>query len=147
MELKIENILKQSGWELGRRVEISDIKKMYDENGYKWNNLQIDFVSEYAYLELTYQHPVWKQDVTLNMNPIIAQKSIDMDVVEEYEAYFGQMFLVVGEIERENMTIFIDASGELYGAYDDCVIKWGNDFCRMLSNLIDGVKGELVIVE
>lgn len=147
MELRVENMLKQSGWELGRSVEISEIKKMYDENGYTYGQLQIDFICEYAYLELIYQHPVWKQDITLLMNPIVAQKSVDMDVVEEYESYFGQSFLVVGEIERENMTIFIDDSGELYGVYDDCVIKWGKDFPQMLENLINGVKGELVIIE
>lgn len=147
MNLKIENMIRKSGCNLTRKVEISDIINMYDRNGYTYNQLQIDFISEYANLELTYCHPVWKQEVTLLMNPIIAQKSIDMDIVQEYESYFNQSFLVIGEIERENMTIFIDATGELYGAYDDCVIKWGKDFSEMLDKIINGEKGELVIME
>ena len=147
MELKAEDILKKAGWETDRRVEISAIRSLYDESGYTYNQLQIDFISEYAYLNLVYLHPLWKRDVELCMNPIVAQKSVDMNVVRRYESYFNQTFLVVGEIERENMTVFIDDIGELYGAYDDCVIKWGDNFQKMLNNLINGVKGELVIVE
>ncbi len=147
MDLRVENMLKQSGWVNGRNVEIDEIEKMYDENGYIYNQSQIAFVREYAYLELVYEHPVWKQNITLLMNPIIAQKSIDMDVVEEYESHFNEKFLVIGEIERENMTIFIDTMGELYGAYDDCVIKWGKGFHQLLYNLINGIRGEIVIIE
>lgn len=147
MKSIIEEILKQSGWKLGRKVEITDIKKMYDYNEYIYNLLQINFVMEYAYLEIKYQHPVWKQEVKLSINPVVAQKMIDMDSVKEYEEFFSRKFLIVGEIEKENMTIFIDELGELYGVYDDCVIKWGNDFHKMLNSLVSGTKGELIMLE
>ena len=147
MEPKAEAILKQSGWKEGRKTEIKDIENMYDYNGYTYNLLQINFVMEYAYLKIKYQHPIWKQEIELLMNPIVAQKAIDMDNVKEYEEFFNQKFLIVGEIEKENMTIFIDELGELYGAYDDCVIKWGNDFHKMLNSLVNGVKGKLFIIE
>ena len=146
MKAEVEGILKQSGWKFGRKTEIADIKKMYDCNGYIYNSLQINFIIEYAYLEINYQHPIWKQEVKLLMNPIVAQNVIDMDTVKEYEDFFSRKFLIVGEIEKENMTIFIDELGELYGVYDDCVIKWGNNFHKMLNNLISGTKGELIIL-
>ena len=144
---KTDDYLKQSGWYAGRKVEIDKIKSMYDLNGYTYNQLQINFISEYAYLKIVYKHPLWNQNVELSMEPVIAQKTFDMEVVKEYESYFNEKFLIIGEIERENMSIFIDSNGEFYGAYDDCVIKWGNDFHKMLYNLVNGIKGELVIIE
>jgi hypothetical protein len=147
MELSVENLLKKSGWFHGRTIDVKEIRDMYDREGYIYNQLQIEFMKEFAYIEINYQHPVWKQEVEFIINPIVAQESMDMDMVKEYEEFFGCQFLIIGEIERENMTVFMDQSGELYGAFDDCVIKWGNDLHNMIYKLINGIKGELVIIE
>lgn len=60
---------------------------MYKECGYHYNAKQKQFMEKYAYLEIHYIHPIWKQDMLLRLNPIKAQKEITMDVVEEYNEF------------------------------------------------------------
>ena len=38
-------------------------------------------------------------------------------------------------------------SFRFYGAYDDFIINWGNDFEKMLSDIFQGKKGELLIID
>lgn len=40
----------------------------------------------------------------LRLNPIEAQKKITMDVVEEYNKLLQDDLLIIGDIEKENMT-------------------------------------------
>ena len=51
---------------------------MYKECGYHYNADQEAFMEKYAYLEIHYNHPIWKEDMLLRLNPIEAQKDITM---------------------------------------------------------------------
>lgn len=55
--------------------------------------------------------------------------------------------LIIGDIEKENLTLFLSAKGFYFTGYDDCLINWGDNFEKMLNKLISGEKGELQIVE
>lgn len=79
---KVKNLLNKVGYFEGRSVDISDIIQMYEEQGYHYNDDQMVFIRKYAYLEIHYEHPVWKQDILLRLDPIEAQKVITMDVVK-----------------------------------------------------------------
>ena len=70
-----------------------------------------------------------------------------MDVVEEYNEFLQDDLLIIGDIEKENMTLFLSEKGFYFTAYDDCLINWGEDFEIMISKLISGEKGELQIVQ
>lgn len=83
----------------------------------------------------------------IRLNPIEAQKVITMDVVEEYNEYLQDRLLIIGDIERENMTLFLSDKGFYFGGYDDCLINWGNDFEAMIDMLVSGVKGDLQIID
>ena len=120
---------------------------MYMANGYDSNSKQITFLEKYAFLEIRYTHPIWKQEMCLRMNPIEAQKIITMDVVEEYNEFLQDKLLIIGDIEKENMTIFLSEKGTIYSGYDDCIIDWGTDFKTFLKHLINGEKGKLIIID
>ena len=120
---------------------------MYEECGYHYNSKQKQFMEKYAYLEIHYIHPIWKQDMLLWLNPIEAQKKITMDVVEEYNEFLEDDLLIIGEIEKEHMTLFLSKNGFYFTGYDDCLINWGDNFEIMLDKLISGEKGELQIIE
>ena len=144
---KIDNILKQAGYFEGRRVDISDILQMYEECGYHHNANQEAFIEKYACLEIHYNHPIWKQDMFLRLNPIEAQRAITMDVVEEYNEFLQDDLLIIGDIEKENMTLFLSKKGFYFTGYDDCLINWGDNFETMLNRLISGEKGKLQIID
>lgn len=144
---KVNYLLKKAGYFEGRRVDISDILKMYKEYGYYYNTNQETFIEQYAGLEIQYKHPIWKQDLLLRLNPIEAQRAITMDVVEEYNEFLQDDLLIIGDIEKENMTLFLSEKGLYFTGYDDCLINWGDDFETMLNMLISGEKGALQIID
>lgn len=144
---KVNFLLEQAGYFEERNVDISAILHMYEEYGYHFNDKQKQFIKKYAYIEIHYIHPIWKQDMLLRLNPIEAQKAITMDVVEEYNEFLQDDFLIVGDIEKENMTLFLSEKGFYFTGYDDCLINWGENFEIMLGKLVSGEKGELQIIE
>ncbi|MBR1930912.1 MAG: SUKH-3 domain-containing protein [Lachnospiraceae bacterium] len=84
---------------------------MYDNMGYIYNEKQKRFMEHYAFLEIHYTHPIWSEDMVINLNPMKAQDEISMDVVEEYNNFLEDQLLIIGEIEKENMTLFFSEKG------------------------------------
>lgn len=142
----VNSLLEQAGYFEERNVDISAILHMYEECGYLYNDKQKQFIKKYACLEIHYIHPIWKQDMLLRLNPIEAQRAITMDAVEEYNEFLQDNLLIIGDIEKENMTLFLSEKGFYFTGYDDCLINWGDNFEIMLSKLISGEKGELQII-
>lgn len=143
---EVESILKNAGFSEERIFDITAILEMYKKNSYNYNKLQIDFIKKYGNLEIHYLHPIWKEDVVVRLNPIEAQKALTMDVVEEYNVFLGDELLIIGDIDKENITLFMSRNGEFYGGYDDCIIKWGNNFEKMLLDLSRGENEEIQIM-
>lgn len=144
---KVNFLLEQAGYFEDRNVDVSAILRMYEECNYHYDVKQKQFIEKYAYLEIHYIHPIWKQDMILRLNPIEAQNTITMDVIEEYNEFLQDSLLIIGDIEKENMTLFLSEKGFYYTGYDDCIINWGNNFQILLNKLISGEKGELQIIE
>lgn len=144
---KVETILKESGYFEGRSVDISHIMQMYENYGYCYNDTQKAFMEKYAYLEIHYNHPIWNQDMLIRFNPIEAQKAITMDVVEEYNEFLQDDLLIIGDIENENLTLFLSQKGIYFAGYDDCLVNWGSEFNVMIDMLVSGAKGEVLIID
>ena len=87
-----------------------------------------------------------KDTIKLLVRVTFLLKTFDSPV-EEYNEFLDDTLLVIGEIERENMTLFLSQKGYFFGGYDDCLINWGNDFEKMLQNISDGNRGELKIID
>ena len=83
----------------------------------------------------------------IRLNPIEAQKAITMDVVEEYNEFLQDDLLILGDIENENLTLFLSQKGFYFTGYDDCLVNWGNDFNAMIDMLLSGAKRELLILD
>ena len=143
---KTNILLERAGYREERDVDISDVLLMYEKNGYHCNAEQKQFLEKFAYLEIHYIHPIWKQDMTLRLDPIKAQNEISMDVVEVYNDFLQDDLLIIGEIDKENMTLFLSEKGFYYTGYDDCLINWGDNFEIMLNKITSGEKGELLII-
>ncbi len=144
---KINYLLKQAGYFEGRKVDIADILQMYKECGYHYNAGQEAFMEKYAYLEIHYSHPIWKEDMILRLNPMIAQREIIMDVVEEYNKFLQDDLLIIGDLDKEDMTLFLSEKGFYYAGYDDCLINLGDNFEVMIKMLASGENRGLHILE
>jgi hypothetical protein len=136
----------EAGYYAERKVDISSIVKMYENYGYHYNSNQESFMMKYAGLEIHYNHPIWNQDMVVRLDPIKAQSMITMDVVEEYIKFLQDDLLIIGDIERENLTLFLSEKGYYFAGYDDCLINFGNSFETMLNMLASGERGKLQIM-
>lgn len=143
----VKEVLEIAGYSDERIVDISVIIQMYEECGYRYSDMQKSFVERYGFLEIHYNHPVWNTDMIIRINPLEAQKVITRDVVEEYNEFLEDDLLIIGDIDKENMTLFLSEQGYFFGGYDDCIINWGNDFNKMLFDLLTGNKGILKIID
>ena len=142
-----KEILCEAGYYEDRKVDITDLIEFYAINGYIYIDQQIKFMYKYAYLEIKYMHPYWNEEMIFKIKPLEAQKSITMDIVLGYNEFLNDKLLIIGEIKKEHMTVFLSNNGIFYGAFDDCIINWGYDFDKMIENLITGITGELLIME
>ena len=104
-------------------------------------------MEKYAYLEIHYSHPIWKEDMILRLNPIVAQREITMDVVEAYDKFLQDNLLIIGDIDKENWTLFLSEKGFYFAGYDDCLKNLGDNFEAMIKMLASGENVELHILE
>lgn len=141
------NFLERAGYFEGRNVDISDILCMYEKYGYSYTEAQKAFLKKYAYLDIPYKHPIWENvDMTLRINPIEAQKSLDMEVVEIYNVFFKDELLLIGEIVQEHLSLFLSKQGYFITAIDDCAVNWGNSFETMICNIVSTNKREFLFI-
>ena len=144
---EVDISLQKAGFFEERAIDIEAILEMYRRNGYNFYDLQVDLIKKYGDLEIHYKHPIWHEGMVVRLDPIKAQEALTMDVVDGYNEFLGDELLIIGDIEKENITLFMSKSGVFYGAYDDCIIKWGKDLKNMLSDLFSGKRGELQIMD
>lgn len=145
----VDKLLKKSGYYNGREVDLTDILEMYKKYGYTYTDKQLEFLKEYCYLKIEYTHPVWKHlTVTMDLNPIKkAQEPIALSWIPDYNNYLDDELLIIGDIESENMTLYLSKKGHFFGCFDDCIIDWGDDFKNMLLCLVKGKRGKYMEME
>lgn len=144
----IKRLLENSGWNEKRKVNVNETVSLLQSEGYIINNNQMEFLKQYEGLEIEFDNPrLPSTKETLKMKPKEASAIVFRSLVEEYEKYCGTAFLIVGEIEQENMTVYMDNKGDFYGGYDDCLIKLGSDFEKSLFNLVNGIKLKVMYID
>lgn len=45
------------------------------------------------------------------------------------------------------MTLYLSDNGNFYGGCDDCIINFGIRFEKMLYSLVNGIKGNLIVID
>lgn len=142
------NALIKSGWEKDRVVEIENVLSILLQEGYGVNETQLNFLREFTFLNIEYENPRLKDCIlTITLDPIKANESIFRDLVEEYEAYCNEKFIIIGEVDKENMTLYMSNLGVFYGGYDNFLIKLGLNFNDMILNLINGIQIKVISIE
>lgn len=144
---QITELLVDSGWNEKRTVNIDETYSFLKNEGYTINDNQLKFLRQNEGLLIEFDNPrLPKLKEILNLNSVEAASTVFRSLVEEYEKYCGTSFVIIGEIEQENMTVYIDSKGEFYGGFDDCLIKLGESFEECLFNLVNGTKLEVIFL-
>lgn len=82
-----------------------------------------------------------------DLDPIKAQEPIALSWIPRYNNYLDDELLIIGEIESEEMTLYLSKKGYFFGCFDDCIIDWGDDFKNMLLCLVKGKRGKYMEME
>lgn len=143
----VDELLKKAGYCSKREVDLSDVLQMYTKYGYIYTDEQLEFLNKYCYLKIEYIHPIWNESVLLDINPIKAQRPIEINTIQNYNDYLHDELLIIGEVEAEEMTLYLSKKGYFFGCFDDSIIKWGNDFKKMLLYLVKGKKGKYMMLD
>ena len=152
----LEEKLKKIDWRAYGKVDVSELSQELLKLGYHINDLQKDFLIKYATIEFNFPNPKLKKgindlirlrnpehkfDVSLekkyrpSFDPLEAATSILRYVIEEYENGIGKKLLIIGQLENENISLFISEDGYFYGGFDENIIEYGNSFEKMIYTL------------
>lgn len=143
----ITDLLIRSGWQKGRKVNVDNIILDLVKEGYNVNEAQTQFLTEFNGISVSFINPRLNSSTEiLTLDALKASSTTMRSLVSEYEEYFNSTFVIIGEIEQENMTLYIDNKGEFYGGFDDCVIKLGIEFDECLFNIVSGVKLDIIYI-
>lgn len=137
---------------VNQRKNISDeqieiILQKLLEKGYKYNEIQKNFIRDHLYFSYTFDAPRAEgYTETVIIDPLKIEEMIDRERVQEYENYTGKDFMILGEVAEEDMVIYIDEFGTLYGCNEDYLIEYSNSFEKFLFNLMNGKDMEVKMV-
>ncbi len=157
-ELFLQEKLNDIGWKNHSNNDIEELTINLKNLGYSINCLQKNFLIKYANIEFNFYNPKLKgysindliklrnpehkfnseieSKYRLSFNPIEAAESILYYVVQEYEKTLNKRLLIIGQLENENISLFISEDGYFYGGYDENIIEYGDSFEKMIYSII-----------
>ena len=146
--------LKKSGWQENREIPIHNILEYYEKIRYVCNDMQLKFLKNFSYLEITFENPHVKKfprlkniPVRFMLYPLDAAESVFRMRVRDYEIHFNKNMIPIAEVPTEEMTVFLAEDGVFYGGFDESVIEFGNNLNTVLYNLKNGITSPIIEVE
>lgn len=132
-------LLKKTGWNKERKINIDEYKTALIKEGYVLNDRVESFLRNFGGLYFTFPDPSLYTGVEeFNFDVIHAISQCMIDYVEYYIKEIGEELVLVGTCKRDNMSLLMSHSGKLFTAMDDIFYLLGNDSMEGLKNLIDG---------
>lgn len=140
MNYKTKNRLLDAGWYTDRKVNISIIKRKYEEIGIKMPiNVEL-FLIEFGMIKIDASD---KKYYDVEFNPL---KAIGINLREDYfrecliEYGIDEMVYPIGMACRENLMVLMTVENEFYCFTDGCLIKAGGCVEDMLDCLVGECK-------
>lgn len=146
----VTELLLKSGWFIDRNINIAEMEKYLNENGYVLYEPVKEFLKEFGLLKITFENPKNKKYLsTIEVDPKILgiYNSIFNSIISSYGIHCRKKMVPVARLSQHSMTICISEDGKFYGGYDEWLLELGDDFYELLENLTTGVKITPVKVE
>ena len=138
----INDILIQSGWFEGRKVPIDDVINHWKNRKYPLYPNQINFIEEFHNLKFSFKN-INNHRYIIDINPL--RNDVPLWALKKYIEYVGANLVCFGEVVSQNTFLFITQDAKIYGAYEDEIVFWGNNFYESLENVyFDNISWEII---
>src|SRR5689334_999666 len=109
-------VLKSSGWYVGRNTDISSILAVMNEDGYPLIPLALSFMREFAGLTIHFINKKNDQLDDITIDPI---KAMDIEVVEKLNEDFvprtnSKELCLIGTAYREHFSLMMNERGQVF---------------------------------
>ena len=139
--------LMESGWTKARKIDITEIEDKLAERGFTLSIQNKEFLCKYGnlYFELPNRNKQSKGwvcvhfDVKKALGINLYKESLEY-LEDEYEFFYADSFIPIGESENGNLLILCTSNNVFYGYTDGCLIRYGNNIDEMLDCLIGDSK-------
>lgn len=135
-------ILYNSGWFEGRKIDLKPIQTALTLEGFFWNFAVEEFLQEFGNLHISFVD----KDLSVeqfHFDPLDALKGVHKSwILDEYSSIVQKKMCVIGQSHRGYLVLSMAEDGSVYGGYDDflCLIgQNGKDSIQNIINQIDFV--------
>lgn len=144
MQNNVITILKSSGWYEHREIDITPLLSYLKQNGYEFNEAQIDFFKEFSGLEI-FLRCKGNINHTVKIDPMNPNIPSWAEVKYEEKINFNKEYLYLGEFVGEDIFLVIDRDLKVYGMYYDGLALLGNNFYEFIENFYQSIIQHSVI--
>lgn len=139
---KTYKILTKAGWYPGRKVDIQVIKDIFKERDIEMFESAEKFLSEFSMIETHFHLPNGNAE-TFHFNPLMAigdcfDKEYFDDLEDQYSDIIGESLVPIGEADRRYLILLITPTSKIFGYYDGCLVKFGDNVEASLEALCWG---------
>ncbi|SFE54946.1 SUKH-3 immunity protein [Paenibacillus algorifonticola] len=129
-------VLTQSGWFIGREIDISETNKMLKTRGFDVFPCVEQLLREFGELEYSYLKLDGKVESFHFKPKLVLGDIMEREDYSEFEYWFNEPLVVIGEAYRRNMNMFMSESGKVYGEYGGYqLFKFGENIYEALEAL------------
>ncbi|MBD5142490.1 MAG: hypothetical protein HDT22_02600 [Ruminococcus sp.] len=138
----VNDILVKGGWFEGRKVPIDDVINYWKKEKYPLYPDQINFIQEFHNLGLRF-HNINGHQYHIEIDPL--SNGVPSWALKKYIKYANANLVYFGEVVCQDTFLFITQDSKIYGAYEDEIVFWGNNFYESLENVyFDNISWEIM---
>ncbi|MCS5504102.1 SUKH-3 domain-containing protein [Lysinibacillus sp. A4] len=137
LSIKTEKVLKQSGWNPNRKIDINSQVKYLENKGYVVFDCVKEALEQFGELKCIYENDGKSESFVIE--PKEGLGDLDRRHYKRYEVIIGNDLVVIGTAFRDNAVLYMSKQGEVYAVLDDYYIwKVGCGIYEALNNLCEG---------
>lgn len=135
-------ILTNSGWYPGRKVNIKETVDFLESKGYQLFPCVLDVLNEFGGLKCSFNRPNGDKD-SFYINPEEAYGDYyEKEDFNEIEMRVNESLIAIGQARNDNMMMFMSESGNVFGETGYYLVKFGNNIYEALETLCLVLPGE-----
>ncbi|MEB2282579.1 SUKH-3 domain-containing protein [Lysinibacillus xylanilyticus] len=137
-----KQILTNSGWYPGRKIDIKRTVDFLESKGYKLFPCVVDMLSEFGGLNCSFTRPNGDRDSFYIVPEEAYGDYYEKEDFIEIELRINEQIIAIGEARDSNMIMFMSESGKVFGEMGYCLVKFGDDIFDALETLCLVLPGE-----